>query len=101
MAGKYEVFLRKYIRSALATSVHYLPIAKNSRENFHGKLKNCENRERLAQRIFPRSRYWYPQLEFDELRKPLCMYYHGICMVHGIFCIILTEQKVEPFKIVN
>ena len=48
----YEVF-----RGALATSVHYLPKAKNSRENFHGKLKNRENRESLAQRIFPRLRY--------------------------------------------
>ena len=42
----YEVF-----RGALATSVHYLPISKNSRENFCGNLKNREN---LAQRIFPR-----------------------------------------------
>ena len=41
----------------MATSVHYLRIAKNSRENFRGKLKNRENREYLAQRIFPRLRY--------------------------------------------
>ena len=32
-------FLRKYFHGALATSVHYLPIAKNSQENFHSKLK--------------------------------------------------------------
>ena len=40
----------KYFRGALTTSVYYLPIAKNSRENFHGTLKNLES---LAQRIFP------------------------------------------------
>ena len=40
----------------MATSVHYLRIAKNSRENFRSKLKNRENRESLAQRIFPRLR---------------------------------------------
>ena len=50
-------FLRKYFRGALATSAYYLPIAKNSWENFCGKLKNCEYRESLAQRIFPRLRY--------------------------------------------
>ena len=27
----------------MATSVHYLPKAKNSWENFHGKLKNYES----------------------------------------------------------
>ena len=48
-----------------ATSVHYLPIAKNLQENFCGKLKNRENRESLAQKIFIRLRYtgniqWYP-----------------------------------------
>ena len=31
--------------------------AKNSRENFCGKLKNHENSESLAQRIFPCLRY--------------------------------------------
>ena len=36
-------FSRKYFRGALATSVHYLPIAKNSQENFRGKLKNRES----------------------------------------------------------
>ena len=41
----------------MATSVYCLPIAKNSRENFCGTLKNCENHESLAQRIFPRLRY--------------------------------------------
>ena len=46
-------FSRKYFRGALATSVPYLPKAKNSMENFHGKVKNRENRESLAQRIFP------------------------------------------------
>ena len=49
-------FSRKYFRGALASSVNYLPIAENSRENFRGKLKN---RESLAQRIFPRLRYAY------------------------------------------
>ena len=49
-----KFFLRKYFRGALATSVHYLPKAKNSRENFHGKLTNHENSKSLAQRIFPR-----------------------------------------------
>ena len=32
-------------------NVYFLPVAKNSQENFHGKLKN---RESLAQQIFPR-----------------------------------------------
>ena len=49
VSALYEVF-----RGALATSVHYLPKAKNSRESFRGKLKN---RESLTQRIFPRLRY--------------------------------------------
>ena len=35
-------FSRKYFRGAVATSVHYFRIAKNSRENFRGKLKNRE-----------------------------------------------------------
>ena len=50
-------FLWKYFRDALATSVHYLPKANNSRENVHSKFKNHENRESLAQRIFPHLRY--------------------------------------------
>ena len=50
-------FFAEIISCALATSVYYLPIVKNSRENFHGTLKNCENRESLAQRIFPRLQY--------------------------------------------
>ena len=50
-------FSRKYFRGALATSVHYLPKAKNSWENFRSKLKNRENHESLAQQIFPRLRY--------------------------------------------
>ena len=37
----------------MATSVHYLSIAKTSQENFRSKLKNRENCESLAQRIFP------------------------------------------------
>ena len=48
-------FLRKYFCGALATSVHYLPIAKNSRENFRSKLKN---RKSLAQRLFPHLQYY-------------------------------------------
>ena len=43
-----EVFA-EILCGALATSVHYLPKAKNSRENFHAKLKNRENHESLAQ----------------------------------------------------
>ena len=46
-------FLQKYFRGTLATSVYYLPIAKNSREKFGGTLKN---RESLAQRIVPHLR---------------------------------------------
>ena len=45
----YEVFC-----GALATSVDYLPIAKNSQENFHSKFKNHKS---LIQRIFPCLRY--------------------------------------------
>ena len=37
----------------MATSVYYLPIAKNSWENFYGTLKNHESYESLAQQIFP------------------------------------------------
>ena len=48
---------RKYFRGALATSSYYLPKAKNSRENFCGKLKNCENCKSLTQRIFSCLRY--------------------------------------------
>ena len=47
-------FLWKYFHGALATSVYYLPIAKNLWENFHSKLENYES---LAQRIFPRLQY--------------------------------------------
>ena len=40
----YEVFRGNTFRGAVATSVrYYLRIAKNSRENFRGKLKNREN----------------------------------------------------------
>ena len=49
-----------FCQGALATSVHYLPIVTNSWENFHGKVKNCENHESLAQRIF--SPLWYTML---------------------------------------
>ena len=42
-------FFAEKFRGALATSVHYLPIAKNSWENFRDKLKN---RDSLVQRIF-------------------------------------------------
>ena len=49
----YEIF-RGALATTRATSVHYLPIAKISRENFRGKL---ENRESLTQRIFSRLRY--------------------------------------------
>ena len=51
-------FLQEYFRSALASSVHYLTIAKYSRENFHDILKNHEKSESLAQLIFPRLRYF-------------------------------------------
>ena len=50
-------FSQKYFHGALASSVYYLPVVKNSRENFCGKLKNCKNGENLAQRVFPRLRY--------------------------------------------
>ena len=52
------IFLWKYFHSALATSVYYLPIAKNSWENFRGTLKNRESCKSLAQRIFPFLRYF-------------------------------------------
>ena len=55
-------FSWKYFCGALATSVYYLPIAKNSQENFCGTLKTRENRESLAQQIFPRLRYALPYL---------------------------------------
>ena len=38
-------FSRKYFRGALATSVHYLPIAKSSWENFYGKHKTAKTRK--------------------------------------------------------
>ena len=44
---------------ALATSVYYLPIAKNSQENFCSNLNNRENHECLVQQIFPHLRYVY------------------------------------------
>ena len=47
-------FFVEYFCGALATSVYYLPVAKNSWENFCGTLKN---RESSAQQIFPRLRY--------------------------------------------
>ena len=50
-------FLQKYFHGALVTSVYCLPIAKNSRGNFHGTLKNCKNCKSLAQQIFPHLRY--------------------------------------------
>ena len=50
-------FLRKYFYSTLATSVHYIRIAKNSWENFHGELIDRENNESLASQIFPHLRY--------------------------------------------
>ena len=50
-------FLWKYLRGVLAISVYCLPIAKNSQENFRGTFRNRENRESLAQQIFPRLRY--------------------------------------------
>ena len=54
----YKVFCgNTYFRGTLATSIYYLPIAKYSRENFHGTLKNRENRESLAHRIFSCLRY--------------------------------------------
>ena len=51
-------FFAVIFHGALATSVHYLCIAKNSQEYFRGKLKNRENHESLAQRIFSRLRYY-------------------------------------------
>ena len=58
----YEIrsFSRKYFRTALATSVYYLPTAKNSWENFCGTHKNYES---LDQRIFPRLRYMQALLQ--------------------------------------
>ena len=52
-------FLQKYFRDALASGVYYLAIAKYSWENFCGTLKNCKNRESLAQQIFPRLQYQF------------------------------------------
>ena len=49
--------LQKYFCGILPTIVYFIPIAKNSLENFHSTLKNRKNRECLAQRIFPRLRY--------------------------------------------
>ena len=52
----------------MASSVYYLPTAKNSWENFCGKLKN---RESLAQRIFSRLRYMY-----NYVCSNACIYIH-------------------------
>ena len=49
----YEVFLRKYFRGALATSVHYLPKTKNSRENFRGKFKTTKTAKVSPNESFP------------------------------------------------
>ena len=46
----YEVFRRNTFAVHWPLVFITLPKAKNSRENFCGKLKNCEC---LAQRIFP------------------------------------------------
>ena len=43
-------FFIEILLQCIATSVYYLPIAKNSQENFRGTLKNHKN---LAQQIFP------------------------------------------------
>ena len=43
----YEIFA-EHFHGALTTSIHYLPICKNSRQNFCSKLKNHENRKNLA-----------------------------------------------------
>ena len=64
-------FLQKYFHSALATSVSYLSRAKNSRENFHGKLTNHENCESLAQLVFPCLQYSIYSQSILELSKTL------------------------------
>ena len=50
----YEVFHGNIFVVHWPPVFYYLPIAKNSQENFCGKLKN---RKSLAQRIFPCLRY--------------------------------------------
>ena len=52
----YEIF-RKNTFAVQWPPVFILRIAKNSRENFRDKLKNRENCECLAQRIFPHLRH--------------------------------------------
>ena len=49
-------FSRKHFCGALASGVYYLTIAKHSRENFRGTLKNHKS---LAQQIL--SHLWYPK----------------------------------------
>ena len=56
-------FSQESFHHALASSVNYLTIAKYLRKNFRGTLKNHENHESLAQRIFPYLQ-WF--------RKPQC-----------------------------
>ena len=59
--GKIRSFsLMKFFMEILLQCIgHQCLLPKNSRENFHSKLKNCENCKCLAQRIFPRLRYLY------------------------------------------
>ena len=64
-------FSQKYFRSALATSVYYLRIAKNSWENIRSTLKN---RESLAQRIFPH--LWY-NTNIWEIPESIYIYISG------------------------
>ena len=49
----------KYLNKAIIRSSYK---NKYSQKNFCGALENCENRESLAQRIFPPIQYMFPSI---------------------------------------
>ena len=63
------IFSWEHFCGPLTSSVYYLTIAKYLRENFCGTLKNCENHESLAQRIFPRLQYLIKNVQSICLTK--------------------------------
>ena len=75
-------FSWEYFHGTMASSVHYLTIAKYSLENFRSTLKNRENCKSLASESFPvygnsSSVHWIPgSMQTHQPQKLQLPYYY-------------------------
>ena len=106
-------FSQEYFCCVLASSAYYLTIAKYLWENFCSTLKNHENHESLAQRVFPHLQYVripFMYLLITVLPYILCVgkYYYNItikkltsCKTNVFHCLNVATVPVHHTSVTN